>query len=125
MGGEWYVLVETNNGDSDGNWLLKDKVHVEGGREQALARAEELSLTYTDRLYDGGHGYGLLVFRISETSWLAEITHSRWSTYDEEPVTRTQYARLTVAQLISSTEPPPVERPAPKKGRLRRALGRD
>ena len=37
MAGEWYVLVETNNGDSDG-WILKDKVHVEGGREQALAR---------------------------------------------------------------------------------------
>jgi hypothetical protein len=119
------VLVETNNGYSDGNWLLQDKVHVEGGREQALARAEALSLTYTGGLFLSDSGHGRVVFRISETSWLAEITHWRWSTYDEEPVTRTQYARLTVAQLISSTEPPPAERPAPKKGRLRRALGRD
>ncbi|MEV6054022.1 hypothetical protein [Streptomyces sp. NPDC052107] len=119
------MLVETNNGYSDDNWLLKDKVHVEGGREQALARAEELSLTYTDRLSPIGSGYGRLVFRVSETSWLLEITDSWWFTNSDEAVTRTQYARLTVAQLISSTEPPPVERPAPRKGRLRRALGRD
>ncbi|MGW5426398.1 hypothetical protein ACWET9_04130 [Streptomyces sp. NPDC004059] len=124
MGGEWYVLVETKNGDSDG-WILKDKVHVGGGREQALARAEELSLTYTRGLYLSGSDHGRVVFRISETSWLAEITESLWSTSREEAFTKMRYARLPVAQLISSTEPPPVERPAPKKGRLRRALGRD
>ncbi|MEV6296036.1 hypothetical protein AB0M41_37690 [Streptomyces sp. NPDC051896] len=118
------MLVETKNGDSDG-WILKDKVHVEGGREQALARAEELSLTYTRGLYLSRSDHGRVVFRISETSWLAEITESLWSTSREEAFTKMRYARLTVAQLISSTEPPPVERPAPKKGRLRRALGRD
>ncbi|WP_433450232.1 hypothetical protein ACQPXS_17445 [Streptomyces sp. CA-142005] len=124
MGGEWYVLVETKKGDGDG-WILKDKVHVEGGREQALARAEELSLTYTRGLYLSRSDHGRVVFRISETSWLAEITESLWSTSYEEAFTIMRYARLTVAQLISSREPPPVERPAPKKGRLRRALGRD
>ena len=124
MGGEWYVLVETNKGYSDDNWLLKDKVHVEGGREQALARAEELSLSYRESLWRAEE-YGHLVFRISETSWLLELTSESWYSDRDEPSTRTEYARLTVAELVASKEHPPAQRPEPKKGVLRRALGRD
>jgi hypothetical protein len=122
--GEWYVLVETNKGYSDDNWLLKDKVHVEGGREQALARAEELSLSYRESLWRAEE-YGHLVFRISETSWLLELSSESWHSDRDEPYTRTEYARLTVAELVASKETPPAQRPEPKKGVLRRALGRD
>ena len=121
---EWYVLVEKNEGWSDSNWLLEDKVHVAGGREQALARAEELSLSYRDGLYRPTE-YGHLVFRTSETSWLLELTRESWHSERDEPYTRTEYARLTVAELVASKEPPPAERPASKKGILRRTLGRD
>ncbi|MFF0094125.1 hypothetical protein ACFYSF_29765 [Streptomyces canus] len=121
---EWYVLVETNEGWSDSNWRLKDKVHVEGGREQALARAEELSLSYQEGLYRSEE-YGHLVFRTSETSWLLELSRESWPSDEDEPYTRTEYARLTVAELVASKERPPAQRPASKKGALRRALGRD
>ena len=121
---EWYVLVEKNEGWSDSNWRLKDKVHVEGGREQALARAEELSLSYREGLYRAKE-YGHLVFRTSETSWLLELTRELWHSDRDEPYTFTEYARLTVAELVASKEPPPAPRPASKKGVLRRALGRD
>jgi len=124
MGGEWYVLVETNEAWNESNWRLKDKVHVEGGREQALARAEELSLSYREKLWDAEE-YGQLVFRTSETSWLLELSSESWHSDRDEPYTRTEYARLTVAELVASKEPPPAKRPAPKKGVLRRALGRD
>ena len=121
---EWYVLVEKNEGWSDSNWLLEDKVHVAGGREQALARAEELSLSYREGLYRAKE-YGHLVFRISETSWLLELTRESWDSDRDKPYTRSEYARLTVAELVTSKEPPPAERPASKKGILRRTLGRD
>ena len=97
---------------------------MEGGREQALARAEELSLSYREGLYRAKE-YGHLVFRISETSWLLELTRESWDSDRDKPYTRTEYARLTVAELVTSKEPPPAERPASKKGILRRTLGRD
>ncbi|NEB04392.1 hypothetical protein [Streptomyces sp. SID13726] len=124
MGGGWYVLVEANKGYGDDTWLLKDKVHVEGGREQALARAEELSLTYPE---GPGHAqeYGRLVFRTSETSWLIEFKREAWQSGWDAPHVFTGHARLTVAELVASKEPPPAKRPEPKKGTLRRALGRD
>jgi hypothetical protein len=121
---EWYVFVEKNDGGIDDDWVLKDKVHVEGGREQALARAEELSLSYREDLYRAKE-YGHLVFRTSETSWLLELTRELWHSDRDEPYTFTEYARLTVAELVASKEPPPAPRPASKKGVLRRALGRD
>ncbi|MFK4100042.1 hypothetical protein ACI2L1_08160 [Streptomyces sp. NPDC019531] len=124
MGGGWYVLVERNQGHSDSNWLLKDKIHVEGGREQALARAEELSLSLPGALWRAEE-YGHLVFRTSETSWLLEFTTEAWHADWDKPHTFTEYARLTVAELVASKEPPPAQRPASKKGVLRRALGRD
>ena len=124
MGGAWYVLVERNEGWSESNWLLKDKVHVEGGREQAIARAEELCLSYRESLWRGEE-YGHLVFRTSETSWFLELTRESWSDERKELYTLTEYARLTVAELVVAEEPPPAQRPEPKKGVLRRALGRD
>ncbi|MDQ0910640.1 hypothetical protein QFZ22_006625 [Streptomyces canus] len=92
--------------------------------EQALARAEELSLSYPKGLWRAEE-YGHLVFRTSETSWLLELSRESWPSDRDEPYTRTEYARLTVAELVTSKEPPPAQRPASKKGVLRRALGRD
>ncbi|WP_405520749.1 hypothetical protein [Streptomyces canus] len=119
---QWYVLVEKQG--IDDTWLLEDKVHVEGGREQALARAEELSLSYREGLWRAEE-YGHLVFRTSETSWLLMLTRESWPSDRDKPFTSTEYARLTVAELVASKEPPPAPRPASKKGVLRRALGRD
>lgn len=125
MGGEWYVLVETNNGYSDGNWLLEQKAHVQGGREQAVAHAEELTRSYVERRTDGDAHHGHHVFRASETSWLLEFTESRWWEAFDKATEDSSYARISVAELVSSAEARPAERPAPKKGALRRALGRD
>ncbi|MEU1480509.1 hypothetical protein [Streptomyces sp. NPDC005760] len=121
--GEWYVFIERNTGYGESNWVLKARVHVEGGREQALAHAEELSLTWPGgrRAEENGHR----VFRTAETSWLVELTEEAWHPDWEEPRTFTEYFRLTVAELVASKETPPAKRPAPKKGVLRRALGRD
>jgi hypothetical protein len=123
MGVEWYVLVETNNGYSDGNWLLRDKVHVAGGREQAVAHAEELTRSSVERRTGGDPHRGHRVFRTSETSWLLEFTQSRWYEPRDRATENSSYARISVAELISSAEARPAERPAPEKGRLRRALG--
>ncbi|MDW4906124.1 hypothetical protein RB628_12430 [Streptomyces sp. ADMS] len=124
--GEWYALVEEMAGRSDDSeWWLKEKLHVEGGREQALSRAAELSLAYPKDPWNGGPKYGYLVFRTSETSWLIELSDEYWSENSDGPKTFTKHARLSVAQLVASKETPPVEPPAGKKGILRRALGRD
>lgn len=97
---------------------------MEGGREQALARAEELSLSYVEDRWRAEE-YGRLVFRTSETSWLLELTRESWPSDRDEPYTTTEYAPLSVAELVASREAPPAQRPAPKKGILRRTLDRD
>ena len=125
-GGGWYVLVERMSaGHSDSTWSLDEKLHVDGGREQALSRAEELSLSYADDQPGGGALYGYLSFRTSETSWLVELSREFWFEDRDEPRTATKHVRISVAQLVGSRETPPAEPPAGKKGILRRALGRD
>jgi hypothetical protein len=116
--GEWYVLVETHDKWGE-NWRLRDKVHVEGGQERALSHAEELARSYARP------GHGLQVFRTSEPRWLVEIAEEVWSDSSDEPFTVVNYVRLSVAELVHATEAAPAERPEPKKGMLRRALGRD
>ncbi|MFI1352874.1 hypothetical protein ACH4TV_04705 [Streptomyces sp. NPDC020898] len=124
--GEWYVLVERMSASSsDSSWSLDKKLHVDGGREQALARAEELSRSYPKDHMGGETEWGYLVFRTSETSWLLEISHEYWSEHWDRPMTFTKHVRISVAQLVASKEIPPAEPPAAKKGKLRRALGRD
>ncbi|WP_371659906.1 hypothetical protein [Streptomyces sp. NBC_00280] len=125
-GGEWYVLVEKMSARlSDSSWSLDDKLHVDGGREQALARAEELSLSYPKDHLGGAAEYGYLMFRASETSWLLEFSREFWNEYRNRPMTSTSHVRISVAQLVASKETPPAEPPAAKKGILRRTLGRD
>ncbi|MEU5316340.1 hypothetical protein AB0G67_06385 [Streptomyces sp. NPDC021056] len=119
MEGEWYVLVETDYGVTDHAWTLKEKIHV-GGHEQAVAHAREVCLSYRHR-----EGYGRNVFRLSETSWMVDVTFSTWSTDPEGPRTLSiEHFRVTVAELVTTREPVPAEPPdPPQKGRLRRALG--
>ncbi|NNN36271.1 hypothetical protein HLK59_39130 [Streptomyces sp. S3(2020)] len=120
VGGEWYVLVEAAYSVTDQAWTLKEKIHV-GGYEQAVARAREVCLSYRH-----GEGCGHNVFRLSETSWMVDVTYSTWSTDPEGPRTLSvQHFRVTVAELVTTREPAPAEPPegAPRKGRLRRAFG--
>ncbi|MEU8758105.1 hypothetical protein [Streptomyces sp. NPDC048659] len=104
----WYVLVETTvTSSSDDRWELVKKIPVEGGREAALAHAEELSRTYppTDRPEE----YGRLVFRTSPTHWIVETSRSYWA--DGRERTSTRHFHLTAAELEFSREVPPAERP--------------
>ncbi|KKD03520.1 hypothetical protein [Streptomyces sp. WM6386] len=120
MEGEWYVLVEAGFSVTDQAWTLKEKIHV-GGHEQAVAHAREVCLTYRHR-----EGYGRDVFRLSETSWMVDVTFSDGSTYPQAPVTRSiEHFRVSVAELATTREPAPAEPPedVPRKGRLRRAFG--
>lgn len=117
--GQWYVLVEANRSEV---WRLAEKVHVEGGREEALRRAEEMSLSY-DRSFHAPDGYGRTVFRTSESSWLVELTESHWSERFNELFTSSAHFRISVGELTFVRETPPVEPPPAKKGRLRRAVG--
>ena len=124
MGSEWYVLIDTQEAFGEEHWHLRDKIHVEGGREQALARAEELCFSYLQQhrpLDEHGHA----VYRTSDTSWLVEVSREAWHAGWERPSTCTSYARLTVAELVAVKETPPATRKTPKKGLLRRALGGD
>ncbi|MBW5483609.1 hypothetical protein [Streptomyces bambusae] len=105
----WYVLVEANKSWSgDNTWELVEKIPIEGGREAALARAEEMSRTYArgvDR-----EKIGRLVFRTSPTSWLVEQTRSVW--YEGSgPTTLSEHMRICVAELVLAREPVPADPP--------------
>jgi len=113
----WYVLVEANKSWSgDQTWELVEKVPVEGGREAALARAEEMSRTYT-RGVDREKS-GRVVFRTSPTSWLVEQTESHWYENASSPTTLSDHMRICVAELVMTREAVPAD--PPKKGWLRR-----
>lgn len=85
-----------------------------------MAHAREVCLSYRHR-----EGYGRNVFRLSETSWMVDVTFSTWRTDPEGPRTLSiEHFRVTVAELVTTHEPVPAEPPVPpQKGRLRRALG--
>ncbi|MFI5529735.1 hypothetical protein ACIA8O_14465 [Kitasatospora sp. NPDC051853] len=101
----WYVLVERNDSlGGDNTWVLSQKVAVDGGRDAAVARAEELCRTIGPR-----EEYGRLVFRRSETSWLVELTREvrdgsrTWSHGSQ--------LHVSVAELVHSEETPPAPQP--------------
>ena len=119
-GGDWYVLVETGTG-ADGRQELRRAIHVEGGREQAVARAAELARTCAANGEDGPSSAGRRVFRISETSWLVEHLRSYWA--DGRARNYATPLRISVGELEYAKEVVPAE--PPPKGVLRRALGRD
>ncbi|MET9950351.1 hypothetical protein ABZ135_02220 [Streptomyces sp. NPDC006339] len=113
----WYVLVEANESYSgDDRWELVAKVPVDGGREAAVAHAEEMSQTYTRGT--APERQGRLVFRTSPTSWLVELSRSVWYDGSRTPTTLTRHLRISVAELLLAREPVPAE--PPKKSRLRR-----
>ncbi|MFB7375492.1 hypothetical protein ACFC0D_37330 [Streptomyces sp. NPDC056222] len=109
----WYVLVEANETyGGDSTWDLVAKVPVEGGREAAIARAEEISRTSLSGTPPEGEGR--LVFRTSPTSWLVEksrlVRHER----SAEPIKHTRHMRVHVAELVMAQEPAPLD--PPRKG---------
>ncbi|MEV6396992.1 hypothetical protein AB0M39_19765 [Streptomyces sp. NPDC051907] len=124
--GHWYVLIETNTVyDGDNLWSLTEKLPVEGGREEAIGRAEELSLSYEPGPYPSApETCGRTVFRTSQTSWLVESEQSLWHQGWTAPATLSQLMRITVAELVSARPAPPAEPPV-KRGRLRRARRAD
>ncbi|MET7326118.1 hypothetical protein [Streptomyces sp. NPDC005549] len=111
----WYVLVERVK---YGEWSLVDKIPVEGGEEEALARAEETARTRPPWGSTTSDSCGRLVFRTSPTSWLVELTESSWSKGDKSPTTYTEHLNIRVAELVHVQELVPAE--PPKKGRFGR-----
>ncbi|MFJ9808274.1 hypothetical protein ACIRTB_08600 [Streptomyces sp. NPDC101158] len=110
----WYVLVETTvTVGGDDRWELVDKIGVEGGREAALAKAQELSRTYVRGAQP--EECGRLVFRTSPTSWIVEQTRSFWG--DGRESTSARHLHIRVAELEFVKETPPAARP--RKGWLR------
>ncbi|MDQ1017555.1 hypothetical protein [Streptomyces afghaniensis] len=108
--GQWYVLVEANESHGgDSTWDLTDKVHVEGGRQEALAQAREMSLSLVPGRPDAGK-YGRTVFQTSETSWLVEVTWSVWYEHSgDHPSTLSSHFRISVAELVATQETPVAE----------------
>ncbi|MFI2415797.1 hypothetical protein [Streptomyces sp. NPDC018947] len=111
----WYVLVERVK---YGEWSLLDKISVEGGEEEALARAEETARTRPPWGRTASSPCGRLVFRTSPTSWLVELTESSWSKGDKSPTTYTEHLNVRVAELVHVQELVPAE--PPRKGRFGR-----
>ncbi|GAA3043692.1 hypothetical protein GCM10020229_63710 [Kitasatospora albolonga] len=100
----WYVLVEQSESlGGDNTWVLTQKVAVEGDRDAAVARAEELCRTVGSREKDGR-----LVFRRSPTSWLVELSYEYW---DERARVSTRHLQVSVAELVLSEKAPPAEKP--------------
>ncbi|MEU7013519.1 hypothetical protein [Streptomyces sp. NPDC046385] len=113
----WYVLVESGEFHSGGEtWDLVEKIPVEGGREAALARAEEMSRTYVRGV--AAEKCGRLVFRTSSTSWLVEQTWSVWYEGSSSATELSRHMRICAAELLITREAPPAD--PPKKGWLRR-----
>ncbi|MFK0231262.1 hypothetical protein ACIQUL_36475 [Streptomyces sp. NPDC090303] len=111
----WYVLVEANESySSDERGELVAKIPVEGGREAALAHAEEMSRTYARGV--DPEQYGRLVFRTSPTSWLVEQTWLVRYDRSDSPSTLSRPMRICIAELVFAREPAD----PPKKGWRRR-----
>ncbi|MEU6389787.1 hypothetical protein [Streptomyces sp. NPDC046939] len=119
---QWYVLIEAGSGYLDGAWELKEKQHVDGDRTAALIRAEVVSGMWAPRGWDAPH-VGRLVFELSDTSWLVELSEERWPTDAPKPYTRTIFFRVSVARLFHAKEARPAQPPEKRPGFVRRALG--
>ncbi|WP_129843137.1 hypothetical protein [Streptomyces sp. RFCAC02] len=119
---QWYVLVEADGGwGTESEWVLAEKHRVEGNREAALSRAEEICRTHPV-LWDLEES-GRAVFQTSESSWLVEVTHETWNEHLGRPSTLTEHFRVTVGLLVHTRETPPAAPPGKKPGVLRRAFG--
>ncbi|MEW1906589.1 hypothetical protein [Streptomyces sp. NPDC086147] len=107
----WYVLVERIR---RGEWELVERISVEGGEEEALARAETVTRTCIP-LYDiDSSRCGRLVFRTSPASWLVELRSSIWVKGDKSPITSAEHLNVRVAELVHMQELIPAD--PPKKG---------
>ncbi|MFD8443872.1 hypothetical protein ACFV11_14925 [Streptomyces globisporus] len=111
----WYVLVErVRYGESE----LPSKIPVEGGREAALTRAEEVARSCTPAIHLSGTPVGRMVFQTSPTSWFVELTKSHWSKSDKESATTVEHLTVRAAELVHLQELIPAE--PPKKSRFGR-----
>lgn len=111
----WYVLVEhVQYGESK----LSSKIEVEGGREAAITRAEEVARSSTPAMHLTGTPVGRMVFQTSPTSWFVELTGSYWSKGDKGPMTIVEHLTIRAAELVHFQELIPAE--PPKKSRFGR-----
>lgn len=112
----WYVLVERlQYGES----RLSSKIPVEGGREAAVARAEEVARSSTPAMHLTGTPVGRMVFQTSPTSWFVELSESLWSKGDKGPTTIVEHLTIQAAELVHFQELIPAE-PPQKKSRFGR-----
>ncbi|MFB8101131.1 hypothetical protein ACFUJ0_32375 [Streptomyces sp. NPDC057242] len=107
----WYVLVERIR---RGEWELVEKISVEGGEEEALARAEAVTRTCVPLYRIDPSRCGRLVFRTSPVSWLVELRSSIWVKGDKSPITSAEHVNVRVAELVHVQELIPAD--PPQKG---------
>ncbi|MFD4635191.1 hypothetical protein ACFVYR_29670 [Streptomyces sp. NPDC058284] len=111
----WYVLVEqAEHGES----RLLRKISVEGGREAAVTRAEDVARSSTPGLLQTDTSFGRTVFQTSPTSWFVELTKSYWFKGDEGPTTVAEHLTIRAAELVHIQELIPAD--PPKKSRFGR-----
>lgn len=104
----WYVLVErVLYGESK----LSSKIPVEGGREAAITRAEEVARSSTPAMHLVGTPVGRMVFQTSPASWVVELSESYWFKRDKGPTTTFEHLTVRVAELVHFQELIPAEPP--------------
>ncbi|MFE0702642.1 hypothetical protein [Streptomyces sp. NPDC058872] len=111
----WYVLVERVK---YGELQTPHKIPVDGGREAAVARAEEVARSSTPAMHLTGDPVGRMVFQTSPTSWFVELTQSIWPKGDKGPTTIVEHVTVQAAELVYFQELIPAE--PPKKTRFGR-----
>jgi hypothetical protein len=110
------VLVEATVSLGD-TWELRETLAVDGGREAAVARAEEVCRTWCR--YGTPETNGRQVFRTSETSWVVKTTHGWWRDDEDRLATLDAVCRVSVGELVHAEDVPVPPRPE-RKSRWRR-----
>ncbi|MER5888539.1 hypothetical protein ABT160_32345 [Streptomyces sp. NPDC001941] len=108
----WYVLVERIR---HGEWHLVDKVFVEGDRDAALVRGEEIARTLPMYLATASDPCGRQVFLTSPTSWFVELRGSSWAKGAKSPTEFTEHLTVRVAELVHVQELVPAEPTAKRR----------
>ncbi|MES9538231.1 MULTISPECIES: hypothetical protein [unclassified Actinomadura] len=114
----YVILVEEviPIGSDDHHWQLVKTIPVEGDRTVADARAQALAMEHVpESIYiPRGATPGRSVFRLSDGSWLVEVSTPASSS--------PKLARITTAEQVHVQQylPPPDDTPPPRKRRLLR-----
>lgn len=122
----WYVFVEEDTDElvwvDNKNffvhrWHLVESRHVDGGRQEAEAAAQELADSYVPHITYGrgasGSRPGRSIFRMHDGAWLVTVKYG---------AAKAHY-RVSIGELIRVEEEIEGEQPSKPKGGLKRMFG--